>query len=105
MTNTVIPYTVGALLLGAVAGTIYFAGLWLTVRSLTEGGRFTLRAAGSYILRLVLALSLFILAAWFTGEWYVPAVMLVGFTLVRVVMVRWKKRGPAGPAGRMEDGG
>ncbi len=106
MTGTVILYVIGALLLGTVAGVIYFAGLWVTVRSLPEGGRFTIRALGSYILRLLLALSLFILAARFTGEWYVPAVMLIGFTLVRMVMVRWKRRELASSSRRsVEDGG
>ncbi len=57
--NNEIALIAASFALGALAGTLYFGGLWLTLRRIGEAKRPQLRLALSFILRMSLLLALF----------------------------------------------
>ena len=78
-------------LAGLLLGTIYFGGLWLTLRHLLQSRRPALLTLGSYLGRLAVCLTGFILVARL-GDWPGVLVCLASFIAVRLVLVRlWGK--------------
>jgi F1F0 ATPase subunit 2 len=73
-------------LTGIGLGGVYFAGLWETVRKLPDVERPVRRIALSYALRMTLALSGFYFVM--QGEWERLAAAMVGFLLMRELLLR-----------------
>jgi F1F0 ATPase subunit 2 len=79
---------------GGLLGLVVFVGLWLTVRGLDQARRPALRMLGSQALRLGLVLGVLYLIIIYGGWQHVLAALL-GFTVLRVVVVRRIRRRPA----------
>lgn len=75
-----------ALTAGAMAGAVYFAGLWMTVRALPASRHPALLTFASFAFRLALALVCF-LALVRAGGWTSTAAGLGGFLLARTIIV------------------
>ncbi|MDB5862381.1 MAG: hypothetical protein JWO70_187 [Betaproteobacteria bacterium] len=90
-----------AWLAGAVLGTVFFAGLWWTVRTYASSGRPALWFAGSLLLRMGIALGGFYFVS--AGDWKRLVLCLAGFVMARVT-VTWATRPSAGPEGRPAQG-
>ena len=75
-----------ALLLGAVLGSFYFAGLWLTLRRLPNVRQRAILIATSFVTRTVIVLLGFSLIVDY--GWQGLALSLVGFVAARSVLVR-----------------
>ena len=75
-----------ALAAGVAAGTVYFAGLWMTVRALPASRHPALVTFASFVFRLALALACF-LALVRTGGWTPTVTGLAGFLLARTLFV------------------
>jgi F1F0 ATPase subunit 2 len=73
-------------IVGAVIGGVYFAGLWETVRKLPDVEKPVRRVALSFALRMALALSGFYLVM--QGGWEFLAMAMLGFLLVRELILR-----------------
>ncbi len=73
-------------LVGSVAGSLYFGGLWVTVRQLPTARRPALLLIGSYLLRLTLLLGAIYLL---TGNhWSHLLSALTGVLLARTFLIR-----------------
>jgi F1F0 ATPase subunit 2 len=80
-----------AIFAGALAGFLYFAGLWLTIRRLPDSRRPYLLLPASFLLRAALILALFYIVAR-TGLLPLAVAALV-FVLVRFFLThRWGVR-------------
>jgi F1F0 ATPase subunit 2 len=80
-TLVVLAFTAGALL-----GTVYFGGLWLTARRLAHSRRPAMLAVGSYVVRLFVA---GLVLTWAARQGLAPALSaLAGFLVVRAAAVR-----------------
>ena len=73
-------------IVGAAIGGVYFAGLWETIRRLPDVEKPLRRMAVSYALRTTLALSGFYFVM--QGEWERLAAAMVGFLLMRELILR-----------------
>jgi F1F0 ATPase subunit 2 len=73
-------------LTGIGLGGVYFAGLWETVRKLPDVEKPVRRMALSYVLRTTIVLSGFYFVM--QGEWERLAVAMVGFLLMRELLLR-----------------
>ena len=73
-------------IVGAAIGGMYFAGLWETVRKLPDVEKPVRRIALSYALRMTLVLSGFYFVM--QGEWERLAAAMVGFLLMRELLLR-----------------
>jgi F1F0 ATPase subunit 2 len=71
---------------GLGLGGVYFAGLWETVRKLPDVEKPVRRIALSYALRMTLVLSGFYFVM--QGEWERLAAAMVGFLLMRGLLLR-----------------
>jgi F1F0 ATPase subunit 2 len=71
---------------GRGLGGVYFAGLWETVRKLPDVEKPVRRIALSYALRMTLVLSGFYFVM--QGEWERLAAAMVGFLLMRGLLLR-----------------
>jgi len=71
---------------GACLGVFYFGGLWLTVRQLPSARRPAVLSLCSFFGRLGVVLLGFYLVMG--GQWQRLLVCLVGFFVVRVILVR-----------------
>jgi F1F0 ATPase subunit 2 len=79
------------LVVGLTLGIFYFGGLWLTVRRLPEARQPALLALGSLAGRLGVALLVVYLVTG--GEWAKIGVCLLGFFVMRTILVqRWQPR-------------
>jgi F1F0 ATPase subunit 2 len=79
---------------GGLLGLVVFVGLWLTVRGLDRARRPALRMLGSQALRLGLVLgALYLIIVY--GGWQHALAALLGFTALRVVLVRRIRPRPA----------
>jgi len=74
-----------AFLAGGAVGMIYFRLLWWTVRRIPESRHPAALVAGSFAVRLAVALAAFFFVM--NGRWERMIVCLIGFLLVRQVMV------------------
>jgi F1F0 ATPase subunit 2 len=74
---------------GLIVGLVYFAGLWLTVRELTQTQRPMLLTLGSFAGRLSLMLVVLYLVT--DGYWVKIALFLLVFFLMRTFFLqRWQ---------------
>ena len=82
-----------ALVTGVVLGTIFFGGLWWTVRKGAVSRRPALWFAGSMLLRTAIVLVGFFFISG--GRWERLAAALLGFVAARFIVLRvtknWKK--------------
>lgn len=76
-----------SLITGALLGFVYFFGLWITLRQLPRRNNPGLWMLSSLPLRLGFVLSGFYLIMRVTG-WQGLLAALLGFTLVRLIIVR-----------------
>jgi F1F0 ATPase subunit 2 len=70
---------------GLALGLFYFAGLWWTVQHLANSRSPVLLSMGSFALRALVALAVFYLV--FQGEWPRLVFCLLGFLIMRMVLV------------------
>ena len=92
MTN--IPVLVASWLAGGVLGTIFFGGLWWTVRRGVSSEQPALWFLASMLTRMSVALGGFYLVAG--GHWARLVACLLGFVTARVVVTRMT-RSKGGP--------
>jgi len=71
---------------GMALGVLYFTGLWFTVRNLPDSGRPLARVFWSFIARASIAVTGFY--AVMNGRWEQLAAALLGFLLMREILVR-----------------
>ncbi len=74
---------------GAVLGTIFFGGLWLTVRKGLTAKVPALLFSISFMLRMAVTLAGFYYAG--QGKWYRLLLCLAGFLIARIVIMRFTK--------------
>ncbi|MDI1230812.1 MAG: ATP synthase subunit I [Methylobacter sp.] len=79
-------WVIGVLVWGALLGLMYFGGLWLTLRRLTEVKYQTVWVLGSLAIRNVLAVVGFFPVVKL--GWQYALICLLGFILVRFIVVR-----------------
>lgn len=79
---------------GGLLGLVVFGGLWMTVRDLDRARHPALRMVGSLLLRLALVLGVFYVLIDYGGWQYALAAAL-GFTVLRVFVVRSLRHRPA----------
>ena len=79
-----------ALVAGAALGTVFFAGLWWTVRKGVSSPRPALWFAGSLLLRMSLVLVGFHYIGG--GEWNRLLAGLLGFVSARFLVLRFTRR-------------
>jgi F1F0 ATPase subunit 2 len=72
--------------MGMVLGTLYFAGLWHTVRRLPDAGQPLRILFWSFLLRAAVAMAGFFLVM--NGRWDQLIAALGGFILAREILVR-----------------
>jgi F1F0 ATPase subunit 2 len=96
------PALVLALLAGAMLGTLFFGGLWWTVRRGLSSPHPALLFAGSLLLRTTIALAGFYLVT--RGDLRRLLACLLGFFLARILVTRLA-RAPAGAGSRVAGGG
>jgi len=72
---------------GLVLGVIYFGGLWLSVRCLLGSERAAMWILVSFVVRNLIVLAGFYLTV--NGRWERLLVTLVGFILVRSILITW----------------
>jgi F1F0 ATPase subunit 2 len=80
-------WLIGAFAIGGALGAAYFAGLWATTQRLPVATNPGLIVFASFTLRLVLAVTAFVVLAR-VGGWRWIAAGLVGFMLARTAIVR-----------------
>jgi F1F0 ATPase subunit 2 len=71
---------------GMVAGTVFFAGLWLTVRALPAARNPGLLMLASFLARTIATLGIIWVGS--SGRWYGMLAALAGFVAVRLAMTR-----------------
>lgn len=77
---------------GCLIGTVYFGGLWLTVKHIPTSDNPHLLLVGSFFLRMAVALATFYtLVPW---GWQALAVALLGLLISRQVLTRINGRKP-----------
>jgi F1F0 ATPase subunit 2 len=86
-----------ALMAGLILGAFYFGGLWLTVQWLRETPRPALLTLGSLIIRLGVVLLIMYLVTG--GQWARIGVCLLGFFVMRVILVRYWQPNASAVAG------
>jgi len=85
-----------ALAAGAAVGLVYFGGLWMTVRRLSDARRPHVWALVSFAARTVVAVATIGLMAWL-GGWQALAACMAGFIAMRLVTARMWGPGRAKP--------
>ncbi len=72
---------------GALAGVLFFGGLWLTVRAMPKSRWPGLLMIGSFWIRTLITLA----ALYFTirGDWHNAIAWIAGFILARVIVPMW----------------
>jgi F1F0 ATPase subunit 2 len=79
---------------GAALGTIFYGGLWWTVRKLVSSGQPALWVFGSLSLRMAIALTGMYFVAG--GHWQRLLLCLLGFAMARLAITRLTRE-PAQP--------
>lgn len=79
-----------ALAAGALLGTLFFGGLWLTVQQLSSTQHPALLTLGSFLVRMALTVAGFVYIA--QGQIGETAACLLGFVGARFVIVRLTNR-------------
>jgi len=88
-----------ALAAGVAIGLVYFGGLWMTVRRLSDARRPHVWALVSFAARTVVAVATIGLMAWL-GGWQTLAACMAGFIAMRLVTARMLAN-PGGLHGRL----
>jgi F1F0 ATPase subunit 2 len=83
-----------ATLAGGALGTIFFGGLWWTVRGGLNSQAPALWFFGSFALRMSTALGGFLVAT--RGDWRNAAMCMLGFLAARGAVIRLTRTRPAG---------
>ncbi len=81
---------VTACLTGAVAGGVFFGGLWWTVRKGLSARNPALLFLASYVVRTVVVGTVFFIL--FRNDWDRLGAAMLGFLVARVVVIRWCAR-------------
>lgn len=77
---------------GGLIGTVYFGGLWLTVKRIPGSDKPHLLLIGSFFLRMIVVLAAFYaLTPW---GWHAMAAALLGLLVTRQSLTRMKTRKP-----------
>jgi F1F0 ATPase subunit 2 len=76
----------GSLLAGILLGTLFFGGLWWTIRMGPQSEWSGLVFAGSLLLRMAVAVTGFYLVSH--GDWRKLVACLAGFLLARIAVTR-----------------
>jgi len=76
---------------GLMLGSIFFGGLWWTVRRGVAAKQPAMLFMSSFLLRMAIAVSGFLLVG--RGDWKRLVVCLVGFVMARLVVI-WLTRQP-----------
>ena len=97
--SDIIKFT-ASLLAGVCLGTVYFGGLWYTLRQLMRARSPAVLLISSYFLRGAVVFAGLMLVGR-AGDWEALLICLGGLLAVRLVMVRrWGVRQPAVPIGQ-----
>jgi F1F0 ATPase subunit 2 len=91
-----------ALLAGGLLGTVFFGGLWWTVKRSVESQGPALLFAGSFLLRMFVAVAGFYFVSH--GNWRRLLACLCGFLLARILITRIARL-PDGKRSRIMEGG
>lgn len=86
MTSADAFYLVIALVVGVIAGVVFFGGLWLTVNRMMTARHPVLLMIASLLVRAAIVLALFYIVS--AGDVYRIVASLAGFLLARFVVVR-----------------
>jgi F1F0 ATPase subunit 2 len=89
--------------IGAALGALYFGGLWLTVRRVTDARRPKTMLLLSFLGRAAIVLAgFYAVTQVFRGQWEALAVAMLGFMGARSLLIRrWKPRSiPSSPTTR-----
>ena len=86
-----------AFLVGMGTGIVYFGGLWWTVRQLPHARQPALLTLGSFLVRTGIGLTAFYLASG--GRWERILISLLGFIIMRVILVRRARPAPTRVSG------
>lgn len=91
ITTTIIAQTdslsiIAALVAGAMAGLVFFAGLWITLTRLLTSQYAAAWIFLSFLLRTTIVLLIFYVAG--AGSWERLLACLAGFVLTRAILVR-----------------
>lgn len=78
---------------GAALGTMFFGGLWLTVKQTVTSTKPALLILGSFIVRMVLVLTGFYFIG--AGNWQRLLMALVGFIIARFLVIHFTKIKPS----------
>jgi F1F0 ATPase subunit 2 len=76
----------GSLLVGILLGTLFFGGLWWTIRMGPPSAWSGLVFSGSFLIRMAVAITGFYLVSH--GEWRKLVACLAGFLLARIAVTR-----------------
>ena len=79
-------YNILTMLAGGLMGTLFFGGLWITVKEGVRSKSPALWFIGSFILRSAIAMTGFYYVA--RGSWQRSVICLVGFIIARLVIIR-----------------
>lgn len=90
MTNLVYPILLG-FTIGLIIGTVFYGGLWLTVKKGLSAKNPALLFVGSFVLRTALVLIGFYYLS-LSGIWQSLLAALVGFILIRFAIMRITRR-------------
>jgi F1F0 ATPase subunit 2 len=84
-----IVYKILAFIVGLLLGTIFFGGLWFTVRKLVTSKRPALWFLGSFILRVSITLIGFYYIS--SGSWQRLIICVAGFIIARFAVIHFTK--------------
>ena len=90
------------LLAGILLGAFFFGGLWWTIRKGSPSQWSGLLFAGSFLLRMAVAVTGFYLVSH--GGWRKLAACLAGFLLARIAVTRFTRL-PSAECIRIQEGG
>ena len=74
------------ILAGGAIGLLYFGGLWLTLKKLSQKRRWGLWLGASFLARTALAMAFFWLLA--AGDWHRLLTLAAGFSMVRFLLLK-----------------
>lgn len=74
---------------GLLLGSLYFGGLWITVKRFTAGTRYSRRLVfASFLVRTLIVLLGFYWLIKLTTYWQAPALALAGFVISRIIITK-----------------
>lgn len=82
-------YPIWALVVGLFLGTLFFGGLWFTVKKTVTSKMPALLVLGSFIIRVGITLAGFYFIG--LGNWKILVICLIGFIIARFVVIFYTK--------------